>query len=66
MRARVEKRSVLGWNKYLVSTKETQLVLSYQYTVGAPVCSAKASMYLHITLVFFTALYMHLIYPSVE
>ena len=50
----------------LSSTTETKLVLSSQCTVGAPVWSAKSSMYLRITLVFLTALYMHLIYPSVE
>ena len=44
----------------LASTTEIQLVLSSQCTVGACVYSAKASMYLRITLVFFTALYMHL------
>ena len=50
----------------LASTIEIQLVLSSQCTVCAPVCSAKDPMYLRITLVFLTALYMHLIYPSVE
>ena len=50
----------------LASTTEIQLLSSPQYTVGAPVWSAKASMYLRITLVFLTALYMHLISPSVE
>ena len=50
----------------LASTTEIQLVLSSQCTVGAPVLSSKASMYLQITLVFLTALYMRLIYPSVE
>ena len=50
----------------LASTTEIQLVLSYQYTVGAPVRSSKASMYLLITLVLLTYLYMHLISPSVE
>ena len=50
----------------LVLTIEIKLVLSYQYNVGAPVWSAKDSMYLRINLVFFTDLYMHLIYPSVE
>ena len=50
----------------LSSTKEIQLVLSFQYTVGAPVWNAKASMYLRIIFFFFTALYMHLIYPSLE
>ena len=50
----------------LASTTERQLVLSYQWTVGAPVWSAKASIYLWITLVLFTAVYMHLISPSLE
>ena len=50
----------------LSSTTEIQLVLSSQYTFGAPVRSAKAYMYLWIALVFSTALYMHLIYPSAE
>ena len=45
----------------LASTTEIKLVLSSQCTVCAPVRSAKASMYLRITLVLFTALYMHLI-----
>ena len=44
----------------------TTFLLSLQYTVGEPVLSAKAFMYLRINLVFLTALYMHLIYPSVE
>ena len=50
----------------LASTAEIQLWLSSQCTVGAPVWIAKASMYLRIALVFFTDLYMHIIYPSVE
>ena len=50
----------------LDSTTEIQLVLYYQCTVGAPVCSAKASMYLWINLVLFIALYMNLISPTVE
>ena len=50
----------------LASTKEIQLVLSYQCTVGAPVWSARDYMYLQIILVLLTALYMHIIYPSVE
>ena len=50
----------------LASTSEIQIVLSSQCTVGAPIWSYKASMYLRITLVYLTALYMHLIYPSVE
>ena len=43
-----------------------QLVLYSKYTVGATVCRDKASSYLWITLVLLIALYMHLIYPSVE
>ena len=50
----------------LTSTTEIQLVLSSQCTVGSPVWSAKASMYLRINLVFLTAFYMHLIYPSMD
>ena len=50
----------------LASTKEIQLVLYYQCTVGAPVWSANVSMYLRINLFFLTALYMHIISPSVE
>ena len=50
----------------LASTKEIKLVLSSQCTVGAPAWSARASMYLRTTLVFLTALYIHLIYPPVE
>ena len=50
----------------IASTTEIQLVLSYQCTVGATTWSAKAFMYLCITLIFLKALYMHLIYPSVE
>ena len=50
----------------LASTIEIKIVLSSQCYVGAPVWSDKGSMYLRITLVFFTYLYMHLIYPSVE
>ena len=41
-------------------------MLYFQCTVGAPVWSAKASMYLRIALVLLTAFYMHLIYLSVE
>ena len=50
----------------LASTAEIQLVLYSQCTLGAHVCSAKASMYLQTTLVFLIDLYMHLISPSVE
>ena len=50
----------------LASTTEIQLVLYYKCTVGAKVWSAKASMYIRINFVLFTALYMHLIYTSVD
>ena len=50
----------------LASTAEIQLVLSSKCTVGTPVWSAKAFMYLHITLVFLKDLYMHTIFPSME
>ena len=49
----------------LASTIEIQLVLSLQCTLGSPVWSAKASIYLRITLVLLTSLYMHLISQSV-
>ena len=47
----------------LASKIEIQLVLSYQCNVGESVWSAKVSMYLRITLVLLTDLYMHIIYP---
>ena len=50
----------------LASTTDIQIVLSSKCNVGSPVWSAKASMYLRITLVFLTAFYMHLISTSVE
>ena len=50
----------------LASTIEIQILLSSQFTFGAPVCSAKSSMHPRITLVSLTALYMYLIYLSVE
>ena len=50
----------------LASTKEIKCLLSFQCTVGAPLWSAKVSMYLWIDLVFLTYLYMHLISPSVD
>ena len=50
----------------LASTTEIQLVLYYQCTVVLSVWSAKDSIYLRITFVFLTALYMHLIYPPVD
>ena len=45
---------------------EIYIVLSCQLTVGAPVCSSRAYMYLRITLVFLTALYMYIISLSVN
>ena len=51
---------------FLASTTEIQLVLSSQFNVGSPLWIDKASMYLRVTLVFLTDLYMHLISPSVE
>ena len=50
----------------LASITEIHIVLSYQCTVKAPVWSDQAIMYIQITLFFLTALYMHIIYPSVE
>ena len=50
----------------LDSTKEIQLLFSSQFNVGSPLCSSKACSYLSIAFVFLIALYMHLIYPSVE
>ena len=49
----------------LASIAEIQLLLSSQYTISSPVCSAKESMYPRMTLVLLTALFMHLISPSV-
>ena len=49
----------------LAPKTEIQLVLYSQCTVSAPVWGAKASMYLRMTLVLFTDLYMHLISTSV-
>ena len=51
---------------HLASTTEIQLVLSSQFTVGAPVWSAKSSVYLRITLVLLKAFYMRLISTPVE
>ena len=45
---------------------EIELVLHYQYTVGAAVWIDKASVYLRKALVFLEALYMHLISPLVD
>ena len=50
----------------LSSTTEVQLVLSSQFTAGSPVWNDKYYMNLRIALVFLTALYSHLISPSVE
>ena len=41
---------------FLYQTKEVKMMLSSQFTVGAPVWSAKFSMYLRTALVFLTAL----------
>ena len=49
----------------LASKEKIQLVLSSQFTVCGPVWSAKAYMYLCIGLFLLTALYMHLLYPTV-
>ena len=50
----------------LDSTTDIKLVLYSQCNVVVPMWSDKASIYLRITLFFLTALYMHLISPSVE
>ena len=50
----------------LYQTTEIKLVFYSQCTVGATVWSARASMYLCITLVLLTDFYTHLIYQSVE
>ena len=50
----------------LYSTIDIKMLLSSQITVGAPVWSARAYMYLWIILVLLKALYMHLISTSVE
>ena len=55
----------IGVNQ-LDSTTEIQLVLYFQCTFGAPVCSAKTFMYFQIALVLLIALCMYLIYPSVK
>ena len=49
----------------LASTTEIQLVLFSQCIFGAPVCSARVSVYLWIYLAFLIALYKHIIYLSV-
>ena len=53
----------LGVN-LLASTADIQLF--YQYTIGEPVWIYMSYMYLCITLVLLTDLYMHLVYPCVE
>ena len=45
----------------LASTTEIKIVFYYQCTVGATVWSAKASIYLQITLVLLTVLHIHII-----
>ena len=50
----------------LDSTTEIQFVFSYQCNFGVPVWSANASMYLRIALFLLTALYMYLIYSSMD
>ena len=50
----------------LFSKKEIQIVLYSQCTVGAPLLSAKDSVYFQIALVFFTDFYMHITSPEVE
>ena len=50
----------------LDSTTEIQLVLYSQCNVGAPVWSDRYFIYLRITLVFLTSLYMHIISPLVD
>ena len=50
----------------LAPTTETKLDFYSKCTVGAPGWSDRASRYLRIALVLFTALYMHLFYPSVD
>ena len=50
----------------LASTTKIQLVLCSQCNIGAPVFSAKFSMYLLMDLVLLTVLYIHLISTSVD
>ena len=50
----------------LASTTDIQLVLYSKCTIGASVWSDNYPMYLRITFVLLTYLYMHLIYPSVN
>ena len=57
--------STLGVTR-LASTAEIQRLMSSWCTSGAPVWDAKAYMYLQTALVFLTALYMHIISPSVK
>ena len=53
-------------SKYFSFNGINKLVLYYQCTVGAPVWSAKACMYLPIELVLLKSFYRYLISPSVE
>ena len=50
----------------LDSKTAIQLVLYSQCTVGEPVWSDRASIYLRIILVFLKYFYIHLISPSVD
>ena len=53
-------------SNYFIFNNKNKTCVFFPMHVGAPVWSSKASMYLRITLVFLTDLYMHLIFPSVE
>ena len=59
------KKIVIGVT-ILASTIEIKIMLYFQCTGGEPVWIDKASMHIRITLVFLTALYMHLISPTVD
>ena len=50
----------------IVSRTKMQLVFYSRCNIGAPVWSAKDSIYLGMALVFLKALYMHIISPSVD
>ena len=50
----------------LASSTEIKLMLYSQFTVSALMWSAKAYIYLRISLVLLTVLCMYIIYPSVE
>ena len=56
---------ILG-GTYLASKTEIELVLYYQYTVGAAAWIDKDSMYIRTSLVLLKSLYMHLISPLVD